>query len=848
MKKALPILALSMALILAGCGDGNTSKNSSGSTNVTSSAPVSSSSSAPKVAPTFADADFGGLLGRYYAKGVSLEAKANAFTLSDGTSLIPTAISSNSYGKMITFGSDFNTANYRLSLQGESKSLLNFVLEKEVSGAYQKVYSFMPSVASLRGLYTYENEVYSNSRSLFLTDSFNLEKGHFDAVEAFSSAQIPFQYSFTSFLAKIPTGFVPGIKLANSIGEIDGTFVSSVDSANGLITLQDTGDGFGDMYSNAGLFTFTYFDEASGSETYLADGEAKTFSINDEGAYPYTTGVDENGAFLSATINDKKIRYQASLYGMDKTVDGTTASMVFDTTKALKGEFVYHSMSYSFDGTTLKINGTETPFKYVVKDHRKAISATINGQAAYFLPEKQNTAVKAYLGDETVYFFDLATFEDAFTNSFRSMVNGTETVLTIADDLTLTYGEKTATGVLTYDPTLGAPYFEFTLEGVSYRYESLDTTSKAFVLTKGGDAKTKTYFFEQDILDSLENSFTSKFETEVVLNAAQLTYFGKVYSYTILPDNGMIAFAFKVGTDNKVLEFTLEGGLVEYNLNLSTGEMTSIRSFIKKSIFDQMVGSYYFYGKYGDEKFKLTADGHFYADTINDTKDGLMKEVEYPYILGMYGTKPVLAYTYKSVSIYLYYSEGMMTVFNIPYLVDYLYTYRGVYADLSAGHALELKADGTVYLDGVSATISAVSKDGDKSDISFLVNGKAYTIEFETVSSKKQVTVHEGTASYVLADQSIDFADWYGVYTGTLDSATTTLTLAKTADPITGIDRNVLSDQNKMTYTFTFTVYQGKLALTANGIGVTYYIYNNGTEKVLTIVSSLPPVPPAPIR
>jgi hypothetical protein len=156
----------------------------------------------------------------------------------------------------------------------------------------------MPSVASLRGLYTYEDAVYANSRSLFLTDSFNLESGRFDAVESFSSSYLPWKYTFTSFLAKNANGFVPGIELIESDGTIDGSFISSLDAEKTKITLKDTGDGFSDMYSNAGLFTFGYFDETSGSESYLADGETKTFTINDKGPYSYATVVDDNGAFI----------------------------------------------------------------------------------------------------------------------------------------------------------------------------------------------------------------------------------------------------------------------------------------------------------------------------------------------------------------------------------------------------------------------------------------------------------------------------------------------------------------------------------------------------------------------
>lgn len=849
MKKPLLLGGLAITMLLSGCTPGQPQSSSS--------TPVSSetSSSSEEKLPTFKDEEFGELLGNYFAKGVTLTAKADAFTLSNGLVLKPTAIEEGPFGKSVSFGAKFNDGDFRISLRGESQDFLTLLLQKKEKGAYVDLFSFMPEMKGISGYYGYFEEIYSNSRGLFLGTDFNLEEGYYNALEGFNSKAILRNEKIETFVQRKDGKYSTGLKLTDADGEKIGQFSVKKDETKGSITLVDV-DG-NHLYSIAGLLNFAYFSEAIPTETYTVDGEKKVFTLNGGNEIPYEMKLDENGSFVSATIEGIETHFQTYSYGLRKTTLGTTPTSVdyvFDDTAGLEGEFSSGNMTYSFDGTDLLINKTKTPFTYIVYDHMKSIKATFAESTYIFVPFQKDIAVKAIVGETERYFFDVASFSYDFISTMTTVNDGVHKALSIGNDFQLTYGDKHAQGQLVYDPKQGDPFFTFTLEGTAYVLKVTDKKLHAFTLTKVSDSTFEEQFFWNETLAKIENDYTSNHLVDVSLKNGELTYFGTKLNYTLFSQSGNVGFIFNDGKTPRVLQFSTNGALTQFEITQTgdTLQLTPSKYFVTTSIFESMVGTFYMNGLFGDEKFRLTKEGKFYADVINETNDGLKYDVEHEFILTVVGDKPTLLFKYGTALIYVYYHPGKVVVFGMSYVVDYLYKFIGVYGNDIFGKSLEIKDDTTVFVNGEKGTVSSYSKIEDVTHIELKVGFNDVVIDLkEATDGSKTALLGQGGHETSLAKQSISVNDYIGSYETTVDGVKYNLDVVVVEDPINHL-KTIQVKINGFVVAHSFTFHTNQLSLYATSMGVKYHIVEVDGKKSLVVETSIlpppPPPPPAPSR
>ena len=302
--------------------------------------------------------------------------------------------------------------------------------------------------------------------------------------------------------------------------------------------------------------------------------------------------------------------------------------------------------------------------------------------------------------------------------------------------------------------------------------------------------------------------------------------------------------------------FTIDGVTHKLGFNTSyvlsedmldaSGQLIDQTTYIPYEYYEDLIGTYYFDGAYGPEKFKLTNDGHFFADTL-DKETGELKEVEYAYRLTMIRNattgllQAVIGFeAVENTFVLLYKVENGLLSFSSVYTREDLFNVRGVYATSDNSTVVHM-VDNVVYINGDEYSITNVET---------LTNG----VKFDTASGgfslsileDGTLTLNDGTSESSLTKIDFDLSSFVGDYSSQSTSGAT-VKFEAVVDPMTNVTTYKLN-KNGMALSYVITSYEGHVALKFTDISGTYYLYNDGTRVVYVEEAGglLPPPPPPP--
>ena len=278
----------------------------------------------------------------------------------------------------------------------------------------------------------------------------------------------------------------------------------------------------------------------------------------------------------------------------------------------------------------------------------------------------------------------------------------------------------------------------------------------------------------------------------------------------------------------------------------ASGQLIDQTTYIPYEYYEELIGTYYFDGAYGPEKFKLTNDGHFFADTL-DKETGELKEVEYAYRLTMMRNtttgllQAVIGFeAVENTFVLLYKVENGLLSFSSVYTREDLFNVRGVYATSDNSTVVHM-VDNVVYINGDEYSITNVET---------LTNG----VKFDTTSGGFSLTIledgtltlNDGTKESSLTKIDFDLSSYVGDYSSQSTSGAT-VKFEAVVDPMTNVTTYKLN-KNGMALSYVITSYEGHVALKFTDISGTYYLYNDGTKVVYVEEAGglLPPPPPPP--
>lgn len=377
------------------------------------------------------------------------------------------------------------------------------------------------------------------------------------------------------------------------------------------------------------------------------------------------------------------------------------------------------------------------------------------------------------------------------------------------------------------------------MDSNTYQFKLFDTGIKAFELIKEDESKI---FIPTSSFESLLGEYTTKYQIDLTIAADKLTYKGNEVDYEMKPYFIKDSFAYVIG-----LYFTIgkEEHLIEVGSNnamvggvFKNNVFTPNETFVPYNMFLDLVGTYEFNGAYGTEKIRITSDGKMYADSLNDTNNGLVeKEYDYSLSITTYnGNKAVrVAMKYSNLTEVYFIKDGASLVsFNNRYAVDYIYNYNGVYANGDNSTVIYLTAD-QLYVNGSLTSYSSYeSKDGVTT-----ITTSSSTFKFKEVDGVKKIEYNDETLNSVDFDVT-KFARDYTTTSGT------TYSFKAVVDPITKITSYVLSD-GTTNYNYLITSYNNKIALKFSILSTTIYLYEDSGEYKIASESSIPlPPPPLP--
>lgn len=494
----------------------------------------------------------------------------------------------------------------------------------------------------------------------------------------------------------------------------------------------------------------------------------------------------------------------------------------------------------------LTINGENQKYTYVIYDNHKGISTKINDKDSYFRGYSLNVSIKANLGGEVVYFLNENEYITKFNNTFIHVSNGESTMLSIDVNLNVKYLNKETKGYFVYTPTLKNPFVEFEIDNVIYQFEILQENISSYILKQGDNVLP---FFTKNVVESTYDQYTSHHQIDIVYDENGLIYKGKKVEYSIEPYYVEYYFTYvysmKFTLDNKIhiLQLGLNGLINEY-ITIGDEEFFET-SYIPYDIYLDLIGTYTYEGKYGPESFTLTDDGHFYADTLNDSGDGLVYDVEYEYNLYIQSDNensnvPVIAFYYPKLNttVYLFKIGYNLVAFNLNYTIDYIFNFKGAYYSENNEHAIYL-VDDILYIDGIKAEINEVSHSEFTTIFSCVVDGVDTIVTFLDENGAKTVNVKQGEINYSASIYNLDI----NVFAGTYTYNDKTYEFKIVTDPITGISKYAFSD-GFINYDYVVCAHNGHIAIKISILFDTYYLYVDGDSVLLDVEQGMIPPPP----
>lgn len=866
MKKKIFLLAIMSLISVVSCGTSN-DKDSDGDDPTIPPDPV-----VPYTLPTFSDSDFLGLLGNYYGKVGNLELTSSELTLTlndtGSLNLYPTSISkeNDSYYVYFTSNKKEELNDYRISLidlSDETYTKYKLNLEKLESDKTYSTYStFMPSLGKYKGAFSGMEEDDLNIYTALYNFNDIYDK---DADFFFASLELPYYgylYDYTYYYETYLTFIDNEFKVVMDLLDKEGY------SYYNLLLPKIENDKivyYGDFLNESEKYIAFYQSSAYLNGEFYLDkdnsfkGEVnetdKTFTYLDK-IYEIKNIVDEKeGAITELSLDTEKLYIKPSTFGIfvGSSISNLDTYYAFYSLDSLYGTYKNNDVSYSFlleydydtweSFDTLQINDTKIlDYEVVVKDYKMALKVALDTTTYYFYGDYTGRTLVGVYNDTTNFLFNYSEYESSLTGTFYSFNEGSKSNVIVTyenDEFNVSYKDKTYNNVsFSYNRSMLYPklnlgdnlYFS-----IFYIYEGM------YVLENNNET---TYFISEEFLNDLTNTYTKKCDKDLIINDdGTLVYEETTYKYSydtyytgaawrnmfVFTDNLDHTHYIVVGEDNNP-------SLIEYDSDLET----ELYSYIPYDAFLNLIGTYYYEGKYGDEKFKLTKDGHFYADTLNSTNDGLNYDVEMEFYYTYSQGRGVINFYYNGYTIFVYGSSNgiSVTVMGIPYVKEDLYKVRGSYFNQS-GHAIYINLD-NLYFDGTSLSISNVETSGNLTTI-YTESGETFTYD----SSTKSFTYESSTEKVSLTSvSSFNFDDYLGEIT--LSDGSTATLKEKYSSLSTEDSKSKIGYEVKIGTYYSFdlipVIKDEMISLKATGYGINYYFYLDNGLKV--IEESSIPLPP----
>lgn len=865
MKKPYLLVLTLASLLVVSCGEQVSSSSPEGSP---SSESTTSEVVVSKEPDNFIPDGFKeNLNGTYYSKEGTLVVGQDKVVL-EGKDYYPTKYIVEDFNEMVGKESrsvehavtylNASDGQYRIYYKGNDNRY-QLALEKLEGEEYELVELFMPSIEEFTGIYSNygQDDSYHGTEyniNFCFGNDFNFYRGVYDVGVYGMSIGLRhdtnYLKSFKSFIND---------ELRTVVGYYDWaddyeyyTLVKEDDVNDGLY---DSDYQYTSMYYDPLFLTFPYF--ANGNKTLqgtnLNVSEKKvTFG---EIEYTYSFQASEKGEVVNLTSDSKNVKLSPTQYGMLWEENNVVTEYVYDSVSYVYGNYKYGDLSFELKNNengepVVLVNGEEAEFSYDIRNHKKAVKVNINNEDYYFTPFNQDIVILAETSKGQIFFVDETEYSEVYAKTFVNKEVGVYQELAVTEDFTVNYDGRLVKGNIFYDGKEKYPHLEFAIDSKEYKLSLLDLATDAAVLECGEE---KTYFVSENVLSKYYDAFVSQSEDDLVVSKFKLSYFGEEYDYSVEPYYSDYYFKYFVNvnfeTNDKKVNCSFENDMVTITETKNNGIKTT-KTAITRDAFDSLVGTYYFNGEFGPEKLKLTDDGHFYADTVNETDDGLVYDVEYSYSLStvlsndLVTIKPIVTFYPVAGSkngINCMKDGYKLMIGDVPYTVDYLFKCNGVYVDAGNANVVEVRED-KVYVNGTLSTVKEVKCDewGTYITVEKGFSEVTYTFSDYGDGVLYPSSNENGYTEYSKVELN------YNALLGEYINGVTTYTLSRATLVSGKIEYGYKLSNGLLTVNeYSVVLKDGNIALKFALGGDSVYLYLVDGQKVIEVVSSIP-LPPGP--
>ncbi len=855
----LGLIDVGGSIALAGCSPADDSSNGA-----SSESPSSSSSSYSSIPTPVTGETMSYLKGSFYGGGGTLLAdeKKVVYEGDANLNLVPTSVGkitltsededgvTTKQKAVVVYLSDSSSGEaYRLYADTLNDGFVH--LEKQEGEEYSKVASFQPDVSKYAGAYSAygrDNEEHGSEYNFYFVLDPNFDTGRdayplgycYPAHSSFSSEQNWY------YLARIRLGiFNKGyysVECYDSDGYGYGEWACV--TADSGYTLD--GGGYDVYYPDEGAYNNLELFEEGRDEaiTTALSAEDRTITFGEKSG-TYQIAYDEKGMYLEANFESEEAKLRlGDLYLTYESGDKTSVYPI-DTISDLYGTFTdkVNTFSYDYDWETwdyaLKFNDkTIEEYSFVTENNRKSFSFDVDGVNYVVSPDKSDVAVRVKKGDEVSYYINATRYDDLFVDTF--VAHDANNSFSFSVDSGFAYAFDKESGETYYSYSHGDRYPSLVLKGSSGNKKLTPVFESAGYFLLKEDDKEDVTIYSETVLDKVYETYSSNGKDTLVISKDKLTYEGKDYDYEFAPyyQEGTAYYFF--GIDSEIGSFVS---------NLSGWVLGEDDSFVTKSTFASIAGTYSLYSKYGIENIKMSATGDLSLDTTNKAGDGLDKDVPYDYYI--YITEdtsnniiPVVAFKYGGTNVLIYFYGDHLMIVGLDYYRYGILQSWGAYLDSDGSNILSING-GSLYLNGDELSITSMSESDGKTV--YETDSGTLTVSYTSTGATASLVSEEGTTSF---SRAYSFSD-YDKFVGEYEVNNTTLKFAKaggSAETYTATIGEGLFATSVDVNDMKFVLKDGNVTLAISPSGGTYYYLSIDASGTVTASyeSSIPTPPPAP--
>ncbi len=739
----------------------------------------------------------------------------------------------------IAFSSDFNDQDYQAYVNFQDGLLHLESLDSEDKPT--TIGTYMPAIKEFSGSYSAYGDSSTSNMYVLFSGEFDEKRGVFPSTHKYSYSMSDEQSWY------IKSNFVQvNDKVYKQIEEFD-------EDAYGYgknIIYKDTSKGKIYVFSGTSI-DYDYFEYVSdiGSLQNLSlfDGEKeillnlnieeKTITFGDLTG-TYVSKIDSEGLKVEATMNGKVYTFSFGERYLTLHHENKDDIYPFNTIDELYGSYSDGTNSFSieeqwdenYDSIDPKVmlNSEVVEYKFVTANKRKSIQFTKDGKTYTLSPDKKDSSIRLEVNQTISYPINIAKYKEYYTNTFIAHEKDGNKALKVNDDFSFVYQEESGEATFAYDHGDKYPILLLTTStNKAYSLNLAQADIGYFILMDGGNMTT---LYSETALKSAYGDYSSNGENSFVFDAYHLTIDGKTSNYTFAPSYNEASGLFLFGIENENKETYVS------NLNgtfISKDDM----SYVKKSLYEEIAGTYQAYGKYGIENIKFTKEGKLYLDTVNQAGTGLEKDVEFTYtIYTNFENKAVIRFTHRNVTLTISFKDHHVTIANLDYYNSNLVRAWGTYSDEGKEKTLYVQDD-KIYLDGESLSVNSIEYDNEKT----IYHTSSYTVTY--YSSTDNFTLDSDSSSLKL-ERKLSYTDM-DKFVGDYTINNSEVKVAKNS--MLGYDVTVSGFPLFSPY--TITRHNGKLALTFSDSSGKYFLMLDETTNEITTdfeASSIPVPPPLP--